>query len=39
MEQITTTEEHWDEVIAPTGKLLYLRQKEVWKYRDLQVGR
>ncbi|MFN0082674.1 MAG: ABC transporter permease [Ferruginibacter sp.] len=34
MEQ-ATTEEHWDQVIAPTGKLLDLRLKEVWKYRDL----
>lgn len=34
MEQITT-EEHWDEVIEPTGKLLDLRVKEVWKYKDL----
>ena len=34
MEQITT-EEHWDEIIEPTGKLLDLRLNEVWKYRDL----
>ena len=34
MEQVTT-EEHWDEIIEPTGKLLDLRLKEVWKYRDL----
>ncbi len=30
-----TTEEHWDEIIEPTGKLLDLRLNEVWKYRDL----
>lgn len=34
MEQVTT-EEQWDEIIEPTGKLLDLRLKEVWKYRDL----
>ena len=34
MEHITT-EEQWDEIIEPTGKLLDLRLKEVWKYRDL----
>ncbi len=34
MEQITT-QEHWDEIIEPTGKLLDLRLNEVWKYRDL----
>ncbi len=34
MEEITT-EDQWDEVIEPTGKLLDLRLKEVWKYRDL----
>ena len=34
MEQITT-EQHWDEIIEPTGKLLDLRLTEVWKYRDL----
>ncbi len=28
-------EEQWDEIIEPTGKLLDLRLKEVWKYRDL----
>ena len=31
----SSTEEHWDEVIEPTGKLLDLRLGEVWKYRDL----
>ena len=31
----SSTEEHWDEVIEPTGKLLDLRLNEVWKYRDL----
>ncbi len=34
MEQVTA-EEHWDEIIEPTGKLLDLRLKEVWKYKDL----
>ena len=34
MRQITT-EKQWDDVIEPTGKLLDLRLKEVWKYRDL----
>lgn len=34
MEQLVI-EEQWDEVIEPTGKLLDLRLKEVWKYRDL----
>ncbi len=34
MEKITT-EEHWDEVIEPSGKLFDLRLKEVWRYRDL----
>jgi lipopolysaccharide transport system permease protein len=34
MEEIIT-EEHWDEVIEPSGKLLDLRLKEVWRYRDL----
>jgi lipopolysaccharide transport system permease protein len=34
MEKIIT-EEHWDEVIEPTGKLFDLRLKEVWRYRDL----
>jgi lipopolysaccharide transport system permease protein len=34
MEKIIT-EEHWDEVIEPSGKLLDLRLKEVWRYRDL----
>jgi lipopolysaccharide transport system permease protein len=33
--QQTTTEQQWDEIIEPTGKLLDLRLKEVWKYRDL----
>ncbi len=28
-------EQHWDEVIEPRGKLVELRLKEVWKYRDL----
>jgi lipopolysaccharide transport system permease protein len=34
MEKVVT-EEQWDEIIEPTGKLLDLRLKEVWKYRDL----
>jgi lipopolysaccharide transport system permease protein len=34
MEKIIT-EEHWDEVIEPSGKLFDLRLKEVWRYRDL----
>jgi lipopolysaccharide transport system permease protein len=34
MEKIIT-EEHWDEVIEPRGKLFDLRLKEVWRYRDL----
>ena len=34
MEEINT-EKQWDEIIEPTGKLLDLRLKEVWKYRDL----
>lgn len=29
------TEEHWDEVIEPGGKVLDLKLKEVWRYRDL----
>ena len=28
-------EQEWDEVIEPSGKLLDLRLKEVWRYRDL----
>jgi lipopolysaccharide transport system permease protein len=36
MEEIIT-EEHWDEVIEPSGKLLDLRLKEVWRYRDLMI--
>jgi len=28
-------EQHWDEIIQPSGKLFELRFKEVWKYRDL----
>jgi lipopolysaccharide transport system permease protein len=36
MEKIIT-EEHWDEVIEPSGKLLDLRLKEVWRYRDLMI--
>jgi lipopolysaccharide transport system permease protein len=34
MENISI-EEHWDEVIEPSGKLFDLRLKEVWRYRDL----
>jgi lipopolysaccharide transport system permease protein len=36
MEKIIT-EEHWDEVIEPNGKLFDLRLKEVWRYRDLLI--
>ena len=35
LKEPSSTEEHWDEVIEPTGKLLDLRLGEVWKYRDL----
>lgn len=31
----STSTEHWDQVIEPKGKLLDLRLKEVWNYRDL----
>ncbi len=31
----TLQEEHWDEIIEPSGKLVDLRLKEVWRYRDL----
>jgi lipopolysaccharide transport system permease protein len=34
MEKIFS-DEHWDEVIEPRGKLFDLRLKEVWRYRDL----
>ncbi len=34
MDKVVGAEE-WDEIIEPTGKLLDLRLKEVWKYRDL----
>lgn len=30
-----TSEEHWDQIIEPKGKLLDLNLKEVWRYRDL----
>jgi lipopolysaccharide transport system permease protein len=30
-------DQQWDEVIEPSGKLLDLRLKEVWRYRDLLV--
>jgi len=35
LKEAGSTEEDWDEVIEPTGKLLDLRLNEVWKYRDL----
>ena len=35
LKEADATEEHWDEIIEPTGKLLDLRLNEVWKYRDL----
>lgn len=33
--EVNETEEHWDQIIEPKGKLLDLNLKEVWKYRDL----
>ena len=35
LKEADATEEHWDEIIEPTGKLLDRRLNEVWKYRDL----
>ncbi|MEO9145239.1 MAG: ABC transporter permease [Ginsengibacter sp.] len=31
----TSTEEDWDMIIRPKGRLFDLKLKEVWKYRDL----
>ena len=30
-----TRQEHWTEVIEPRNRLLDLRLKDVWRYRDL----
>jgi len=35
LKEAGSTEEDWDEIIEPTGKLMDLRLNEVWKYRDL----